>query len=359
MKYKEDFEEAQHRWDAFWRGEILDRPCMLVTARRDKLTPPPEPATLRDKWMNVDYLLTVHEHRHRSTWYLGEAIPSMSLLFGWCAAYGAQVEFLPDTIWIKPCIKSWETAPDWETAWDDEGWRFLKKAYERIVDEIAGKYFLGMGLILPPNDLLAMLRGPETFQIDLIEHPDEVKRALAIMRRNYIHMQRELDDIRLRKLQGYGCHWMVWSREPMGLIQSDLSCMISGRMFDEFILPEIHTLAGAVTNCFYHLDGPGAIRHLEKICSVPNIKCIQWVPGAGQPSNAFYWLDLYKRIQGLGKAVFIGVSPNELETVIRELDPRKLILQMGARTKAEGEELLKKAAEWTWKYWAHKLRSAT
>ena len=351
MTYKEGLAEAQRRWDAFWRGEIIDRPCMLVLAPREKLPAPPEPKTLREKWMNIDYLLASHEHRHRTTWYLGEAIPSMTLMFGWRCAYGAEVEFLPDTLWIKPSIESWGRAPDWETAWDDEGWRYLKQAYAKIVDAIAGRYFLGMGLILPPNDLLAMLRGPERFQMDLIEHPEEVQRALRIMRINYIRMQRELDDIRLRKLEGYGCHWAVWSREPMGHMQSDLSCMISARMFDEFIMLEVEHLAGAVAQCFYHLDGPGAIRHLEKICSVPNIKCIQWVPGAGQPGNAVYWLDLYKRIQAMGKAVYIGVGAQELETVIRELDPRKVLIQMGARTKAEGEELLRKAAEWTGKYW--------
>jgi hypothetical protein len=53
----------------------------------------------------------------------------------------------------------------------------------------------------------------------------------------------------------------------------------------------------------------------------------------------------------MGKAVYTGVGANELEAVIRELDPRRLLLQMGARSKAEGEELIKKAAEWTAKYW--------
>jgi hypothetical protein len=328
---------------------------MLVLAPRQKLPAPPAPKTLREKWMELDYLLAAHEHRHRSTWYLGEAIPSMSLLFGWTCCYGAEVEFLPDTIWIRPSIESWDRAPDWETAWDDDAWRHLKQAYERIVGEIAGKYFLGMGLILPPNDLLALLREPQRFQMDLVEHPEEVKRALAIMRRNYIRMQRELDAIRLRRLEGYGCHWAVWSREPMGHMQSDLSCMISPRMFDEFIMPEVEQLAGAVTNCFYHLDGPGAIRHLERICSVPNIKCVQWVPGAGQPGGALPWLDLYKRIQAMGKAVYAGVGAQELETVIRELDPRKLLIQTGARSKADGEDLLKKAVEWTAKYWGKRI----
>ncbi len=362
MIYKEDFEQAKLRWDAFWRGEIVDRPCMCVTAPRHpneasqaNLPPPPEPKTLREKWMDLDYVLVAHEHRHRSTWYLGEAVPSMTLMCAWCACYGAETEFLPDTIWIKPVMDSWERAPDWASAWDDAGWRYLKQAYERIVDEIAGKYFLGIGLILPPNDLLAMLRGPEPFQTDLIDHPADVKRALTLMRRNYVRMQSELDAIRRRKLDGYGCHWPVWSREPLGHMQSDLSCMISANMFDEFILPEIEELAGAVTNCFYHLDGPGAIRHLEKICRVPNIKCIQWVPGAGQAGGALHWLNLYKRIQAMGKAVYAGVGAGELETVIRELDPRKILIQTGGRSKAEAEGLLKKAVEWTAKYWGRRF----
>jgi len=64
-----------------------------------------------------------------------------------------------------------------------------------------------------------------------------------------------------------------------------------------------------------------------------------------------HWLPLYKRIQALGKAVYAGVGAQDLETIVRELDPRKLLIQTGARSKQEGEELLRKAAQWTAKYW--------
>ena len=37
LAFKPDFADAQHRWDAMWRHEIVDRPVICITA------PPPRP----------------------------------------------------------------------------------------------------------------------------------------------------------------------------------------------------------------------------------------------------------------------------------------------------------------------------
>ena len=62
-------------------------------------------------------------------------------------------------------------------------------------------------------------------------------------------------------------------------------------------------------------------------------------------------MDLFKRIQAKGRSVYFGLRKDELETVIRELDPRKVILGLGASSLEEADSLLQKAQEWTARYW--------
>ena len=36
LELKPDFAEARRRWEAFWRHEIIDRPCCVVRAPLDE-----------------------------------------------------------------------------------------------------------------------------------------------------------------------------------------------------------------------------------------------------------------------------------------------------------------------------------
>ncbi len=62
---------------------------------------------------------------------------------------------------------------------------------------------------------------------------------------------------------------------------NDFSIMISQRMFDEFFLPGIIRECQFFDRSIYHLDGPGALRHLDLILAIPELDALQWVFGAG------------------------------------------------------------------------------
>jgi hypothetical protein len=67
-------------------------------------------------------------------------------------------------------------------------------------------------------------------------------------------------------------------------------------------------LPGIVRECrfyersIYHLDGPGALRHLESILSIPELNALQWVPGAGR-ENFSQWVQVYRQVQAAGKGI--------------------------------------------------------
>jgi len=350
-----EWDEAERHWRAFWQGERLDRPATTLSAPNPGHSAPvPEPRDSREKFADPEFALRHNEAALPRCWYLAEALPvSKTLQSVWCAAYGQRLEFHPDTIWIEPGVTDWNAAPDWSTAWDDPGWRSAKQAYARLCEGADRRWFVGLPPLLVPNDLLSVLRSPENFLIDLVTEPELVLDTLAVMQRNFVHMWNELDRMR-DQATGWGNWWSIWCPDRLRIVQSDVSCMISGDMFEKFILPELYALGQDVDHMFYHLDGPDAVRHLEMICSVPKIKAIQWVPGAGQPGHGLHWMWLYKKVQSLGKAIWVSAGKQDLETVVRELDPRLLLLSTSAASIEEGQEIKRKLKSWTTQYWSGK-----
>ena len=118
--------------------------------------------------------------------------------------------------------------------------------------------------------------------------------------------------------------------------------MISRRMFDDVFLPGIVQECRFAQASIYHLDGPGALRHLDSLLSIPELNAIQWVYGAGNGPMT-KWLDLLKEIQGYGIGLHLGCEPNEVETILTELSSKGLYIRSWAKDIEEGEELIKLA----------------
>lgn len=352
LLYKPGWAEAKRRWTAFWAGERLDRPCMLVTAPRDGRPLPEPPSDPEQRWTDLDYLIAYDEARHSSTHYLAEAVPHAStLMMAWSVAYGAPVEYRPDTVWIGQLIRSWDDPSDLEHAWEDEAWRKLKQTVDAIAEHARGRYVVGMPPMLVPNDLLSVLRGPLEFLADLHDCPETIESALRVMRANFLRMYRELAEVLDADTLGYGNWWPFWSPQPFYAPQSDVSCMLSAEMFERFIVPELEELCGAWPSVFYHLDGPGALHHLDRLLQLEFIGGIQWVPGAGQPSGWQAWRDLYVKIAAARKRVWFGCAPGQVEEIIGAIPPERLLLSVHTASREEGEALLENARRWTAERW--------
>ncbi len=102
------------------------------------------------------------------------------------------------------------------------------------------------------------------------------------------------------------------------MLQCDFCYMISPAMFARFVLPELESCCNFLENAFYHLDGVGALPHLDMLLGIESLVGIQWVPGAGQ-SGPQDWLDVLGRIRGAGKLCQVSVSPEGALKISREL----------------------------------------
>jgi 5-methyltetrahydrofolate--homocysteine methyltransferase len=109
------------------------------------------------------------------------------------------------------------------------------------------------------------------------------------------------------------------------MLQSDFAYMISPRMFERFVLPDLVACCDALDQPFYHLDGVGQIPHLDMLLSLERLRGIQWIPGDGQPPPEA-WLPVLQRIRAAGKLCQLYVSAAGARTIVRELGGRGFAL---------------------------------
>ena len=81
--------------------------------------------------------------------------------------------------------------------------------------------------------------------------------------------------------------------------------------------------------------------------SIPELNAIQWVYGAGN-GRATDWLHVHKKCQAAGKGVQLHIEPDELETVIAELNPEGVWMRVvGVQTVEQAESILTRVSRWT------------
>ena len=355
LSYHENWPEAERRLTAFWQGERLDRPTMLIRCRRDSAgcRPVPIPSSLEEKYTSVDFLCAYHDAMTFNTLCFGEAIPSVGsgLMAGWLPAYGASVAYHEDTLWYEETIGDWGNPPDFANTWRDDGWRKVHAIMSALIDLSAGRFFVGIPPYLPPNDLLSLLRGNVRFLMDLYDHPDAIKAALTAMAECWLAMYAEYEALIHSRFEGSFLHYPVWCPGRLGTLQSDVSCMVSSEAFETFIVPELERISGTLDYTIYHLDGVDAIRHLDRVLEIPGISMLQWVPGAGKPGGFRHSMPIFKRAQQKDRAIYLPVAAADLEFAIREFRPEKTAILISARAPAEARDLLKQATVWTQQYW--------
>ena len=132
----------------------------------------------------------------------------------------------------------------------------------------------------------------------------------------------------------------VWSPGKTYPLQNDFSCMVSADMYEKFFLQDVYDAAGWLDHAIYHLDGPGAVKHLDLLLDVPKLRAIQWTPGDGQPPMPS-WIPMLQRIQNAGKGLFLYVSAEHIEELMKALRPQGVIYYTWATDEAHADQVVR------------------
>lgn len=350
MSYHPDWDSAEKRLRAFWNREAVGRACLGVTAPRKTPIPgpprPEDPSDLTARWTDPESIVARTDHWLRHTYFGGESVPCHWINFGpgiMASYFGSRPVFAPGTVWFEPIDYNYDKPLEIDR--DNHWWKVTKEATRLSAEFFDGKAITGITDLGGGSDVLASFRTTEGLLFDLIDNPEAIPKAMDEIAEAWIECYKELYAITSLHAKG-SIQWLsLWGPGTMYNIQSDFCCMVSPAMFERFILPELQKLCRFLDNSLYHLDGPGATRHLDMLLSIPELGGIQWTPGDGSPTVS-HWIPMLKKIQNAGKRLHLHGSPAEAEKVLRALKPEGVYYQTWVSSQEEADELLRKAEVW-------------
>jgi hypothetical protein len=349
---KPDAARAWERMDAWWNHAILDRPTIQITAPMPTRRSAPEKrhTSLRDRWMDAEHAVACFDASAAGTYWAGEILPAFFPNLGpeiLTAAYGAEMDFGEHTSWSIPCLHDWADVPKLSLNPDGIYVRKILEATRLGLEAGRGKWITGITDIHPGADLAASLRDPQQFCVDLVAEPERAHELLERIRSSFFEFY-ELQHAIMRDAgQKVTTSWLpLFCGGRYYIPSNDFSCMVSNAMFVEFFVPELLDEIEWLDRSVYHLDGPGALRHLDTLLAIPKLGAIQWVFGAGN-EPASKWMHVLQRIQAAGKNIHISIESDELDTFMENLAPEGVMLRMGASSVEEADALIARVARWT------------
>jgi hypothetical protein len=338
------------RHEAFWNRQIVDRVCISVTAPASRCVVMPKAGSDEEYLADPTFVVRREEARIQNTYYAGDALPTANaegnLLY---PAWGGKGRFESGTVWADPSMHDWR---EWSNyCFDpDNIWirRFLdtNRALAEASNErwwVATQGFFGA------TDALALVRGYEEFLMDLAE--EDATAALRIAQRAAIRGHKEIitrawDDVQAWQ-RGTATNPGIWAPGRINYWSADFSCMIGPADFEKWLAPEFEEMINLCEYSLYHLDGPDAVRHLPRLGQFEKLKGIQYTVGPQVQKDVQHWLGVAKQIQSLGKATWLRIEADLLETAMANLDPRGLFLFTRARDEEHADWIVKQAAALT------------
>lgn len=331
------------RLAAWWHGEGQERPLLVCTVP-GAVGAPPETAGDLDRWWTDASFRTEQAMRaiDAATCHY-EAVPYHYVDFGSSAMaslLGARMEFVDrETVWAYPVYDSVEEAAEASIDRSSPYYRYLRRLTELSSERAPGHHYVTLFALGAPGDTLAAIYGTERLLIDMIERPNRVEQAMGRMKRLWIECLHEFNRIIDTAGNPGNVGWAgVWAPGTTFPMQEDFSYMISPDMFRRFCLPHIVDMVDVLEYPMYHLDGMGAIGHLDALLDIVGLRVIQWVPGAGH-ERIDRWYDLIRHVLDRGKSIQVFAEADEIPGLVAAVGTRGLLVTVTNPTREGLREL--------------------
>ncbi|MDO4522959.1 MAG: trimethylamine corrinoid protein 2 [Eubacteriales bacterium] len=359
--YKHDFEATKEKFRNYWKHKNTGRPLMDVVARTPeaekiyRADPAARPdcedvwqgwyynlpeeldwhGDMKDKYRNAEKMVKRYRYFCKNHVFMGESFPNMTIDFGpgSLAAYlGSEIGFKEDTVWFEKCLEDWEGVPkltfDPENKWFKEHIK-LAEDCQKLAD---GDFYICIPDLMENLDTLSSLRGAQDILYDLIDEPEEIeKRVQEVTDIYFEYYDRFYDAVKDDKgASAYTC-FQIWGEGKTVKLQCDISAMMSPNDFRTYVQESLREQAKKADNVLYHLDGPGAIRHMDALMEIEEIDALQWTSGDAGPDGTLPdWDVIYDKAIAAGKSIWVKVYTGDIEDWIRNVD--RLVQKYGSHS---------------------------
>ena len=350
--WKQNLGETKQRYIDWWnhKGIVLNMWEHFqegVTPHADVPMPKP-PKDLNQKWFDPEWRAAYLDWYVAHSSLMADMLPVANTQLGpgsLAAILGGVFEGGEDTIWIHPDPNFTD-----DIVFDPNHPNYLlhKELLRACKAKAQGHYYVGMPDLMEGLDVLAAIKGTDKVLLDTVMQPEVLERQLQQINDIYFQVFDELYDIIREGDEMAFCYFSSWAPGKMSKLQSDISTMISVDDYRRFVQPFIREQCQKIDYTLYHLDGVGAMHHLDALLEIEELNAIQWTPGVGEPQGGSpKWYDLYKKILAHGKSVMAcWVTLDELRPLLDNIGGEGVHIEMDFHNEREVEQALKIVEEY-------------
>ena len=345
--WKPNLEETKKRYINWWnhKGIILNmwEHFQEGVKPHADIPMPPAPRDLNQKWFDpawrADYLDWYVAHSS----LMADMLPVANTQLGpgsLAAILGGVFEGGEDTIWIHPDPNY---SDDIVFNPNHPNYLLHKDLLKACKQKAQGHYYVGMPDLMEGLDVLAAIKGTDQVLLDTVMQPEVLEHQMQQINDIYFQVFDELYDIIREGDEMAFCYFSSWAPSKMSKLQSDISTMISVDDYRRFVQPFIREQCQKIDYTLYHLDGVGAMHHLDALLEIKELNAIQWTPGVGEPQGGSpKWYDLYKKILAHGKSIMAcWVTLDELRPLLDNIGGDGVHLEMDFHNEQEVEQAMR------------------
>ncbi len=345
--WKPNLEETKQRYINWWnhKGIILNMWEHFqegVKPHADIAEPKPY-KDLNQRWFDPAWRAEYLDWYVAHSCLMADMLPVANTQLGpgsLAAILGGVFEGGEDTIWIHP---NPDYTDDIKFDPNHPNWLLHKELLKACKCKAQGHYYVGMPDLMEGMDVLAAMKGTDKVLLDTVMQPEVLERQMQQINDIYFQVFDELYDIIREGDEMAFCYFSSWAPGKMSKLQSDISTMISVDDYRRFVQPFIREQCQKIDYTLYHLDGVGAMHHLDALLEINELNAIQWTPGVGEPQGGSpKWYDLYRKILAGGKSIMAcWVTLDELKPLLDNIGGDGVHLEMDFHNEQEVEQAMK------------------
>ena len=345
--WKQNLEETKKHYINWWnhKGIVLNMWEHFqegVKPHADIHAPKPY-RDLNQRWFDPEWRAEYLDWYVAHSSLMADMLPVANTQLGpgsLAAILGGVFEGGEDTIWIHPDPNYTD-----DIKFDPQhpNWLLHKELLKACKAKAQGHYYVGMPDLMEGMDVLAAIKGTDKVLLDTVIQPEVLEHQMQQINDIYFKVFDELYDIIREGDEMAFCYFSSWAPGKMSKLQSDISTMISVDDYRRFVQPFIREQCQKIDYTLYHLDGVGAMHHLDALLEIKELNAIQWTPGVGEPQGGSpKWYDLYKKILAGGKSIMAcWVTLDELRPLLDNIGGDGVHLEMDFHNEREVEQAMR------------------
>ena len=345
--WKPNLEETKKRYINWWnhKGIILNmwEHFQEGVKPHADIPMPPAPRDLNQKWFDPEWRADYLDWYVAHSSLMADMLPVANTHLGpgsLAAILGGVFEGGEDTIWIHP---NPNYSDDIVFNPNHPNYLLHKDLLKACKRKAQGHYYVGMPDLMEGLDVLAAIKGTDQVLLDTVMQPEMLEHQMQQINDIYFQVFDELYDIIREGDEMAFCYFSSWAPGKMSKLQRDISTMISVDDYRRFVQPFIREQCQKIDYTLYHLDGVGAMHHLDALLEIKELNAIQWTPGVGEPQGGSpKWYDLYKKILAHGKSIMAcWVTLDELRPLLDNIGGDGVHLEMDFHNEQEVEQAIR------------------